>query len=86
MAYVGSVEGERTLLKLVNSSARSLNQWRSERQKRGDRIRPSGFCKTDASEVPDAAVKDLIDNLIVPRLVEEFISQYGPVSVVKGAL
>ncbi len=28
-------------------------------------------------------MKDLIDNLIVPRLVEEFISHYGPVSVVK---
>lgn len=51
--------------------------------KRGDRIKPSVLVKTDASESLDAAVKDLIDNLIVPRLVEEFISQYGPVSMVK---
>lgn len=51
--------------------------------RRGDRIRSSGPRKTDASEVLDASVKDLIDNLIVPRLVEEFIRQYGPVSMVK---
>jgi hypothetical protein len=51
--------------------------------KRGDRIKPSILVKTDASESLDAAVKDLIDNLIVPRLVEEFISHYGPASAVK---
>lgn len=39
-------------------------------------------CKEHAAEPLDAAAKDLIDNLIVPHLVEEFLRLYGPTSVV----
>ncbi len=33
-----------------------------------------------ASAAIDAATKDLIDNLIVPAMVEEFLRLYGPAS------
>jgi len=35
--------------------------------------------------VIDAATKDLIDNLIVPAMVEEFLRLYGPASASKLA-
>lgn len=45
------------------------------------RVKESFLGKADAREPIDAAVKDLIDNLIVPKLVEEFLRQYGPASI-----
>lgn len=32
----------------------------------------------------DAAIKDLIDNLMVPAMVEEFLRLYGPAAVSEG--
>jgi len=51
---------------------------------RRSRIEVSSPGKADATEFIDAAVKDLIDNLIVPKLVEEFLRLYGPASVVRS--
>ncbi len=50
---------------------------------RRDRVEVSSRRKTDAAEAIDVAVKDLIDNLIVPNLVEEFLRLYRPAFVVK---
>ena len=51
--------------------------------KGGDQIKASALPNGEAAEVLDIAVKDLIDNLIVPKLVEEFLRQYCPASVVE---
>ncbi|HEY5381079.1 MAG TPA: hypothetical protein VIJ65_02420 [Acidobacteriaceae bacterium] len=40
-------------------------------------IGKAGVASADAI---DAATKDLIDNLIVPAMVEEFLRLYGPAS------
>jgi hypothetical protein len=51
---------------------------------RKNRVAVPASDKADAAvaEAIDAAVNDLIDNLIVPKLVEDFLRQYGPASVV----
>lgn len=38
-----------------------------------------------SADTIDADVKDLIDNLIVPALVEEFLRLYGPASASEQA-
>jgi hypothetical protein len=52
---------------------------------RKDRVEISAIGKADVAAIDaiDAAAKDLIDNLIVPKLVEEFLRLYGPASVVE---
>lgn len=45
-------------------------------------IGKTGVASADAI---DAATKDLIDNLIVPAMVEEFLRLYGPASGSKRA-
>jgi hypothetical protein len=47
------------------------------------RIEMSSAGKTDAADAIDIAVKNLIDDLIVPYLVEEFLRLYGPAAVAK---
>ena len=47
------------------------------------RIKVSSLGEAAAADAIDVAVKDLIDNLIVPNLVEEFLRLYGPASVAK---
>ena len=44
-------------------------------------IAPAG--EADAADALDIAVKSLIDELIVPYLVEEFLRFYGPAAVAK---
>lgn len=44
-------------------------------------ISPHG--KTDGAGALDLAIKSLIDDLIVPYLVEEFLRFYGPAAVAK---
>ncbi len=44
-------------------------------------IPPAG--KVDAADALDIAVKNLIDDLIVPYLVEEFLRLYGPAAGAK---
>ena len=39
--------------------------------------------EADAADALDIAVKSLIDELIVPYLVEEFLRFYGPAAVAK---
>jgi hypothetical protein len=39
--------------------------------------------KADVGTVTDNAVRNLIDDLIVPYLVEEFLRLYGPAAVAK---
>ncbi len=39
--------------------------------------------KADATDALDIAVKNLIDDLIVPHMVEEFLRIYGPAAVAK---
>jgi hypothetical protein len=48
------------------------------------RIEISSIGKADGADGIDSALKDLIDDLIVPRLVEEFLRLYGPASTVKS--
>ncbi len=50
---------------------------------RRSRIEISSAGKADAADALDVAVKNLIDNLIVPYLVEEFLRLYGPAAVAK---
>jgi hypothetical protein len=50
---------------------------------RKSRIEVSSPGKAGAAEAIDIAVKNLIDGLIVPYLVEEFIRLYGPAAVAK---
>jgi hypothetical protein len=44
-------------------------------------ISPHG--KTDGAEALDLAIKSLLDGLVVPHLVEEFLRLYGPAAVAK---
>jgi hypothetical protein len=39
--------------------------------------------KTETREAIDAFMKNLIDDLIVPKLVEEFLQLYGPAAAAK---
>jgi hypothetical protein len=50
---------------------------------RRSRIVVSPADKADATDALDIAVKNLIDDLIVPYLVEEFLRLYGPATVAK---
>ncbi len=50
--------------------------------KRRDQFEVFARCKAHAAEPLDIAVRDLIDNLIVPHLVEEFLRVHVPASVV----
>jgi hypothetical protein len=51
--------------------------------KRRDRIDGSAACKGDTGEALSTAMKDLIDNLIVPNLIDEFLLLYGAGSMAK---
>lgn len=53
----------------------------AERTSRAEGLSPGN---AEGSKVIDAALKDLIDNLIVPKLVEDFLRQHGPASVAEG--
>jgi hypothetical protein len=44
------------------------------------------LCKAHAAEALDTAVKDLIDNLLIPYLVEEFLRLHGPAATGKQKL
>jgi hypothetical protein len=50
---------------------------------RRSRVEISSSGKADATDALDIAVKNLIDDLIVPYLVEEFLRLYGPAAVAK---
>ncbi|MBT9331974.1 hypothetical protein [Paracidobacterium acidisoli] len=53
------------------------------RATRKSRIEASSLAATESASPIDALVKDLIDELIVPMLIEEFLRQYGPASKAK---
>ncbi len=42
------------------------------------RVKASSLAVTESVHPIDALMKDLIDELIVPMLIEEFLRQYGP--------
>lgn len=44
-----------------------------------------GKARVTSADAIDAATKDLIDNLIVPAMVEEFLRLYGPASASERA-
>jgi hypothetical protein len=53
------------------------------RAERKSRIQTSPLAATESTDSINALVRDLIDKLIVPMLVEEFLRQYGPASAIK---
>jgi hypothetical protein len=56
---------------------RSAGMARTERKRR---IEVSSSAVSNSAQSIDHVVKSLIDELIVPRLVEEFLRKYGPKS------
>jgi hypothetical protein len=64
------------LLCLRSILERALGVARAERKSReGSPLFAAAALSTDA---PDSIIRDLIDELIVPRLVDEYLRQYGP--------
>ena len=53
--------------------------------KKASRVGHSLSGKTDSGENIDPAFKKLIDDLIVPHLVEEFLRLYGPAAASKSS-
>jgi hypothetical protein len=47
-------------------------------------IKPAVHGRADSALTLDLAAKSLIDGLIVPHLVEEFLRLYGPAAVSKS--